>query len=86
MRIMVGTANLNQSAKSAKTHSTSARLTKALAHKQGEEEPKRESFDLKLALLSAQAKTRRPSLKSNVRRDLLAEAKSAAVNREWKQR
>ena len=36
MRIMVGTANLNQSAKAAKTRSTSMRLTKALAHQQEE--------------------------------------------------
>ena len=86
MRIMVGTANLNQSAKAAKTHSTSVRLTKALAHKRIEEEPKTESFNLKQALISSQAKAKKPNSKSNVRRDLLAEAKAAAAIREWKQK
>ena len=88
MKIMVGTANLNQGTADAKIRHTSARLTKVLARKQEEAEPKTEVFDLKRALHSAQAKLSRLNTvtKSNVRRDLLAEAKISAVMREWKDR
>jgi hypothetical protein len=85
---MVGTANLNQSTAATKTRTTSMRLTKALMRKQIQEDTKPDTFDLKRALLSARCKIskQKPAAKSNVRRDLLAQAKASAVTREWKDR
>lgn len=87
MKIMVGTANLNQGAANSKIRSTSVRLTKALSRQQKQEEPKPEVFDLRRALQSAQMKAHKPKppAKLSLRRDPLAAAKAAAVIRGWKE-
>ena len=88
MRIMVGTSNLNRSVPTIGVRTASERLTRALLLLQQETETEEKPFHLLRALPIGppRGQAPKPTRESNLRRDLLAEAKVAMALREWKDR